>query len=112
MFQPASRDFLCVPPKQTGRASPACSYCSSQRFSCQRVSFDGFQQLLPAQKCTISSAGGDKILVSPLLDDFPLVEHDDPACLADAAYPMGGYERRPADQSPPKRAQNVGFGAG
>src|SRR5688572_16851075 len=72
--------------------------------------FDRVLELLSPQQRPVTATGGDEIRMFALLDDPPIVQHDDPACVPDGADAM----RRDDGGSPLERfaqtAEDVRFG--
>ena len=55
-------------------------------------------------------AGGEQLGVGALLDDPPVLEHDDLARALDRREPVGDDDRRAAREQPPQAGLDLGLG--
>src|SRR5436305_7479159 len=74
--------------------------------------FDGVFQLLPVEERPVATTRCQQFFVSPLLDNLSILEHDNPARVANRADAMRRDERRASRQCRPKRMKNLRFGVG
>src|SRR5437763_5723961 len=82
--------------------------CPAVRYRLRQVVFlvgvfNGVFQLLPIEERPVAATRREQILVPPLLGNLPVLEHDDPARVANRADAMRRNERRASCQRRPER---------